>query len=66
MTIVGAKELINSSLWKEVESELQHRADSLMQSLMTCPVEDLAEIRIKILALGELANLPQTVIEREE
>jgi hypothetical protein len=66
MTVTGAKELQNSSLWREVESEIDHRVAALLQSLMTCKPDELESTRTRIQCLNELKNLPTTVIEREQ
>jgi hypothetical protein len=66
MSINGAKELQNSSLWREVESEIDYRVHSLMQTLLTCPVERLESVRIQITCLNELKQMPTTVIDREK
>jgi hypothetical protein len=65
MDIVAAKELKNSSLWKEVENEIDFRVSALKNQLITCKDEDLITIRTKILTYEDLKNMPETVIERD-
>ena len=65
MDIVAAKELKNSSLWREVEKEIDHRVSALKNELITCQDEDLIRIRTKILTYEDLKNMPETVIERD-
>jgi hypothetical protein len=65
MDISAAKELKNSSLWREVEKEIDFRVNTLMKKLLTCETKDLMEVRTKIQALEECKNIPTTVIERD-
>lgn len=65
MEIEAAKELMNSSLWREVEKEVDFRVSCLMNTLMSCPPEELEATRIRIRALKELKAIPKSVIERE-
>jgi hypothetical protein len=66
MDPIAAKELNNSSLWREVEKEIDYRVQMLMESLMSCPAEDLLNIRTRVEALKELKTIPTQVIERDE
>jgi hypothetical protein len=65
MDIVAAKELKNSSLWEQVEKEIDFRVNALKNELITCKDIDLVRIRTKILTYEDLRNLPETVIERD-
>lgn len=65
MDIRAAKELQNSSLWTEVQKEIDHRVNALKNELITCKDEDLVRIRTKILTYEDLKNMPETVIERD-
>jgi hypothetical protein len=62
----AAKELINSSLWKEVQSEIEYRVRSEMERLLSCDEKDILLVRTRIRCLQELSQLPTTVIEREK
>jgi hypothetical protein len=65
MDIGAAKELQNSSLWTQVQKEIDHRVNALKNELITCEDKDLVRIRTKILTYEDLRNLPETVIERD-
>jgi hypothetical protein len=65
MELIAAKELKNSSLWREVEKEIDYRVNALKNELITCKDEDLIRIRTKILTYEDLKNMPETVIERD-
>lgn len=65
MDLVAAKELRSSSLWREVEKEIDFRVNALKNQLITCKDGDLISIRTKILTFEDLKNMPETVIERD-
>lgn len=65
MDLRSAHELVNSSLWKAVEKEIDYRVNALKNELITCRDEDLVRIRTKILTYEDLKNMPATVIERD-
>jgi hypothetical protein len=66
MDIRAAKELKNSSLWKEVENEIEYRIRSEMERLLSCEDNDILAVRTRIRCLKELSKMPETVIEREQ
>ena len=66
MDPIAAKELKNSSLWKEVEKEIDYRVRCDMEKLLTCDEKELLAVRTRIRCLKELSKIPETVIEREQ
>ena len=66
MSLEQAQELRNTSLWKYVKLEIDHRIFCKLNELKICTPENLPLIQAQMKVYEEFLRLPDDVIEREE
>ncbi len=66
MELEKARELKHSTLWLEVEKELNEKIAVEIQKLRSCEKDELERLQTRIELLEEIKRLPQDVIDREE
>jgi len=66
MNVEQAKELKNTILWEEFCKEIDSRIEGKLAGLLLCKPEDLLGAQKEIMALNEVKNIPQDIIDNNE
>ncbi len=66
MNLEQALNIKDSSMWRQVSDELDHRINAKLSMLRICTGEDLIKIQNTLTLYEELKRLPIDVIDREQ